>query len=197
MQDPLIISQPLLDLGSLVALPEDPATDPPDAVDGVGIESEDRARQFAIKPWVSNWKGNFHLATCLSDNGSEVNLESDSFLPDVCAFDSLNPGTLENVSGHTLSGGKRGCQISTNVVARDIWVASNVEEAVLKVDYFYRGERTCDLYSGHPWLRENRVAPVGDRRCFLLESGPLEHPEFRFLHAGSKSAEEFWKEKTP
>ena len=41
----------------------------------------------------------------------------------------------------------------------------------------------------------NRVAPVGHRRCFLLESGPLERPEFRFLHAGFKSAEEFLKQK--
>ena len=70
-----------------------------------------------------------------------------------------------------------------------------MEEVVLKDDYFYRADIKYDLYLGHPWLRKNRVAPVGHRRCFLLESGPLERPEFRFLHARLKSAEEFLKQK--
>ena len=68
-------------------------------------------------------------------------------------------------------------------------------EVVLKDDYFYRAERKYVLYLGQPCLRKNRVAPVGHRRCFLLESGALERPEFLFLHAGLKSAEEFLKQK--
>ena len=70
-----------------------------------------------------------------------------------------------------------------------------MEEVVLKDDYLYRAEIKYDLYLGHLCLRKNRVAPVGHRRCFLLESGPLERPEFRFLHAGFKSAEDLLKQK--
>ena len=153
------------------------------------------ARQFVTKLWVSDCKENFHLATCLCDNGSEVNLQSNAFLPDDCVFESPHPVTLEGVSGHSLAGGQRGCYISTHLVAQDLWEEQNVEDVVLKDDYFYRADIKYDLYLGHPWLRKNRVAPVGHRRCFLLESGPLERPEFRFLHAGFKSAEEFLKQK--
>ena len=164
-------------------------------MDEVGVQSKHRARQFVTKLWVSDCKGNFHLATCLCDNGSEVNLQSNSFLPDDCVFDSPHPVTLEGVSGHSLTGGQRGCYISTHLVAQDLWEDGNVEEVILKDDYFYRADIKYDLYLGHPWLRKDRVAPVGHRRCFLLESGPLERPEFRFLHAGFKSAEEFLKQK--
>ena len=164
-------------------------------MDEVGVQSKHRARQFVTKLWVSDCKGNFHLATCLCDNGSEVNLQSNSFLPDDCVIDSLYPVTLEGVSGHSLAGGQRGCYISTHLVAQDLWEEGNVEEVVLKGDWFYRADIKYDLYLGHPWLSKNRVAPVGHRRCFLLESGPLERPEFRFLHAGFKSAEEFLKRK--
>ena len=164
-------------------------------MDEVGVQSKHRARQFVTKLWVSDCKGNFHLATCLCDNGSEVNLQSNSFLPDDCVFDSPHPVTLEGVSGPSLAGGQRGCYISTHLVAQDLWEDGNVEEVILKDDYFYRADIKYDLYLGHPWLRKNRVAPVGHRRCFLLESGPLERPEFRFLHAGFKSAEEFLKQK--
>ena len=73
-------------------------------VDEVGVQSKHRARQFVTKMWVSDRKGNFHLATCLCDNGSEVNLQSNSFLPDDCVFDSPLPVTLEGVSGHSLAG---------------------------------------------------------------------------------------------
>ena len=164
-------------------------------MDEVGVQSKHRTRQFVTKMWVSDCKGNFHLATCLCDNGSEVNLQSNSFLPDDCVIDSLYPVTLEGVSGHSLAGGQRGCYISTHLVAQDLWEEGNVEEVILKDDYFYRADIKYDLYLGHPWLSKNRVAPVGHRRCFLLESGPLERPEFRFLHAGFKSAEEFLKRK--
>ena len=164
-------------------------------MDGVGVQSKHRARQFVTKLWVSDCKDYFHLATCLCDNGSEVNLQSNSFLPDDCVFDSPHPVTLEGVSGHSLSGGQRGCYISTHLVAQDLWAAGNVEEVVLRDDYFYLAEIKYDLYLGHPWLRKNRVAPVGHSCCSLLESGPLERPKFLFLHAGFKSAEEFLKQK--
>ena len=161
----------------------------------VVVQCKHRAQQCVTKLWFSDCKGNFHLATCLCDNGSEVNPQFNCFLPDGCMFDSPHPVTLEGVSGHSLSGGQCGCYISTHLVAQDLWDAGKVEEVVLKDDYFYRAEKKYDVYLGHPWLCKNRVAPVGHRRCFLLESGPLERPEFRFLHAGFKSAEEFLKQK--
>ena len=89
-------------------------------MDEVGVQSKHRARQFVTKLWVSDCKGNFHLATCLCDNGSEVNLQSNSFLPDDCVFESPHPVTLEGVSGHSLAGGQRGCYISTHLVAQDV-----------------------------------------------------------------------------
>ena len=110
-------------------------------------------------------------------------------------FDSPHPVTLAGVSGHSLSRGQCGCYISAHLVAQDLWDAGKVGEVVLKDDYFYRAEIKYDLYLGHPWLRKNRVAPVGYWRCFLLESGPLGRPEFRFLRAGFKSAEKFLKQK--
>ena len=164
-------------------------------MDEVGVQSKHRARQFVTKLWDSDCKRNFYLATCLCDNGSEVNLQFNSFLPDDCVFDSPHPVTSEGVYVHSLSGGQRGCYVSTHLVAQDLWDASKVEEVVLKDDYFYRAEIKSDLYLAHPWLRKNRVAPVGHRGCFLVEWGPLERPEFRFLHAGFKSAEYFLKQK--
>ena len=107
-QDLLMHSQPLLDVGSLVSLALDPATAPPAAVDELGVQSKNRAEQFVTNLLVSDCKGNFRLATCLCDNGSEVNLPSNSFLPDDCVFDSPHAVTLEGVSGHSLSGRQRG-----------------------------------------------------------------------------------------
>ena len=109
-------------------------------MDEVGVQSKHRARQFVTKLWVSDRKGNFHLATCLCDNGSEVNLQSNSFLPDDCVFELPHPVTLEGVSGHSLAGGQRGCYISTHLVAQDLWEEGNVEEVILKDDYFYRAD---------------------------------------------------------
>ena len=164
-------------------------------MDELGVQSKHRAQQVVTKLWVSDCKGNFHLATCLCDNGSEVNLFPNSLLPDDCVFDAPHPDTLVGVSGHSLSGRPRSYYMSTHLVPQDLWDAGKVEEVVLKDDYFYRAEKKYDLYLGDPWLRKNRVAAVGHRRCFLLESGPLERPEFCFLHARLKSAEEFLKQK--
>ena len=45
-----------------------------------------------------------------------------------------------------------------------------------------------------PVARSTEV-PVGHRRFFLKESGPLEHPDFCFPHAAFKRAQEFLKQK--
>ena len=58
-------------------------------------------------------------------------------------------------------------------------------------DYFYRAAIKYDLYLGHPFLTKNKVAPVGHRRCFILESGEQKAPSFRFLHSGYRNAKEF------
>ena len=160
-------------------------------MDEVGVQSKHKARQFVTKLWVSDRKGNFHLATCLCDNGSEVNLQSNSFLPDDCVGDSLYPVTLEGVSGHSLAGGQRGCYISTHLVAQDLWEERNVEEVILKNDYFYRADIKYDLYLGHPWLSKNRVAPVGHRRCFLLNQVPWSVLNFVFCTQGLKVQKNF------
>ena len=160
-------------------------------MDEVGVQSKHRARQFVTKLWVSDCKGNFHLATCLCDNGSEVNLQSNSFLPDDCVFESPHPVTLEGVSGHSLAGGQRGCYISTHLVAQDLWEEQNVEEVVLRDDYFYRADIKYDLYLGHPWLRKNRVAPVGHRRCFCWSQVPWSVLNFVFCTQGLKVQKNF------
>ena len=64
-------------------------------MDGVGVQSKQRARRFVTKLWVSDCKDNFHPATCLCDNGSDVNLQSKSFLTNDCVFDSSHSATLE------------------------------------------------------------------------------------------------------
>ena len=103
-------------------------------MDEVGVQSRPRARQFVTKLWVSDCKGNFSLATCLGDNGSEVDPRSSSFLPDDCVFDSPRPVTLEGDSRYSLSGGHRGCYISPHLVPRDLGDAGKVEKVVLKDD---------------------------------------------------------------
>ena len=162
----------------------------------VKVGSRFRARQFVTKLWVEDAQGKFHLANCLVDNGSEVNLQSKSFLPDDLVEESRDPVTLEGVSGHVLAGGKTGCKIKACLVAKDPWGNGLVEDLVVE-DYFYRADIKYDLYLGQPWLLGNRIAPVGHRKCFLLESGPKERPHFQVLHSGFKSAQEFLKQKVP
>ena len=124
-----------------------------------------------------------------------MNLGSNCFSPDNCIFYSHHAVTLEEVSGHPLASRQRGYYKSAELVAPDFWDAGKVVKVVLKDDYFFRAERRYDLYLGFPGLRKIRVAPVGHGRCFLLQSGPLEHPDFFFLYAGFKIAEEFFKAK--
>ena len=165
-------------------------------MDHVGVQSKHRTRQCVTKLWVTDIKGNLPLATCFCDNGSEVNLQSTSFLPDDCVFDSIWPVTLEGVSGQALPGGKQGSSIRTHLLAQDLWTDRVAEDLVLS-DYSYRADIKYDLYLGQPWLTKNRVAPVGHRRCFPLETGPEERPVFKFLHSGFESAEDTLKKIVP
>ena len=80
------------------------------------------------------------------------------------------------------------------MVAQDLWEEGKVEDVVLE-DYFYRAAIKYDLYLGHPFLTNNKVAPVGHRRYFILESGETEAPSFRFLHSGYRSAKDFLNRK--
>ena len=66
---------------------------------------------------------------------------------------------------------------------------------MLQDDYFYRADKKYDLYLGHLWLKKNWVAPVGDRRCCLLQFGPKVRPKFSFLQARIKNGEECLKKK--
>ena len=160
----------------------------------IGVPDKYRARQFICRLWVTDKKGNKHLATCLCDNGSEVNLQSEKLLTDECVDISLHPVNLEGVSGHALPGGSRGSFLKAHMVAQDLWEEGKVEDVVLE-DYFNRAAIKYDLYSGHPFLSKKKVAPVGHRRCFILESGEQEAPSFCFLHSGNRNAKEFLSRK--
>ena len=153
-----------------------------------------RARQFICRLWVTDKKGNKHLATCLCDNGSEVNLQSEKFLPDECVDTSPHPVNLKDVSGHALLGGSTGLFLKAHMVAQDLWEEGKVEDVVLE-GYFYRAAIKYDLYLGHPFLTKNKVAPVGHRRFFFLESGGMEAPGFCFLQSGYRSAKDFLSRK--
>ena len=155
----------------------------------IGVPNKYRPRQFICRLWVTEKKGNKHLATCLCDHGSEVNLQSEIFLRDECVDSSLHPVNLEGVSGHALVGGCTGSFLKAHMVAQDLWEEGKVEDVVLE-DYFYRAAIKHDLYLGHQSLTENKVAPVGHRRCFFLESGEQEAPSLRFLHSGYRNAKE-------
>ena len=172
--EPLIPPQGLLDVGSLVSLALDLATEPPAAVNEVGVQSRHNAPQFVTKLWFSDCKRNCHLGTCLCDNVSDLNVQSNSFLPEDCMFDCRHPATLVGPSGHSVSGGQHSGYISTHLVAQDLWDAGKIGGVVPKDGYFYRAEMKYDLYVGHSWLRRKRVAPVGHRCCFLMDSAPLQ-----------------------
>ena len=85
---------------------------------------------FICRLWVTDKKGNKHLATCLCDNGSEVNLQSENLLPDECVDTSLHPVNLEGVSGHALPGGNTGSFLKAHMVAQDLWEEDRVEDVV-------------------------------------------------------------------
>ena len=183
-----------MDIGALSVGPPPVEADGDRNVTEIGVPNKYRARQFICRLWVTDKKGNKHLARCLCDNGSEVNLQSEQFLPDECVDTSPHPGNFEGVSGHALPGGNTGSFLKAHMVAQDLWEEGKVEDVVLE-DYFYRAAIKCDPYFGHPFLTKNKVAPVGHRRCFFLESGETEAPSFRFWHSGYQSAEDFLSRK--
>ena len=136
---------------------------------------------------------NFYLATCLCVHGSEVNLQSNSFLPDNCVFDSPHPviplpwreilDTLFQAD-------------NVVVIYQPIWslrtfgMPTKLQKLSLRMTTSIVPKKsmtfTCAILG---------FARTCHRRCFLLESGPLERPDFRFLHTGFKSAEKFLKQK--
>ena len=130
-----------------------------------GVPNKYRARQFIFLLWVTDKNGNKHLATCLCGNGSEVNLQSETFLPGESVHTSPQPGTLECVSGHALPGGRTGSLLKAHMVAQDLWEEGKVENVVLE-DYFHRAAIKYDINLGHPFLTKNKVAPVGHRLPF-------------------------------
>ena len=178
---------PIMDIGALSVGPPPGEADGDRNVTEIGVPNKYRARQFICRLWVTDKKGNKHLATCLCDNGSEVNLQSEKFLSDECADTSPQPVNLQGVSGHALPGGSTGSFLKAHMVAQDLWQEGKVEDVVLE-DHFYRASIKYDLYLGHSFLTKIKVAPVGHRHCFILESGETEAPSFRFLHSGCRSA---------
>ena len=80
------------------------------------------------------------------------------------------------------------------MVAQDLWEEGKEEDVVLE-DFCYRAAIKYDIYSGHPPLTKNKVAPVGHRLCFILESGGPEAPSFGFWHSGYRSAKDVLSRK--
>ena len=161
---------PIVDIGALSVGPLPVEADGDRNVVEIGVANKYRAPPFICRLWVTDKKGNKHLATCLCDNGSEVNLQLEKFLPDECVDTSLHPVDLEGVSGHALPGGNTGSFLKAHMVAQDLWEEGKVDNVVLE-DYLSRAAVKYDLYLGHPFLTKSKVAPVGNRRCFFLESG--------------------------
>ena len=138
----------IMDIGALSAGPPPVDANGDRNVTEIGVPNKYRALRFICRLWVPDKKGNKHLATCLCDNGSEVNLQSEKYLPDECVDTSPHPVNLEGVSGHPLPGGSTGSFLKAHMVAQDLWEEGKVEDFVLE-DYFYRAAIKYDLYLGH------------------------------------------------
>ena len=184
---------PIHDIGALSVGPAPVEADGDRNDTEIGVPNKNRACQFICRLWVTDKKGNKHLATCLCDNGNEVNLQSERFLRNECVDLSSHPVNFEGVSGHALRW-STGSLLQAHMVAQDLWEEHKVQDVVLD-DYFYRAAITYDLYLGHPFLTKNKVAHVGHRHCFILKSGEKEAPRFRFLHSGYRSAKGFLSRK--
>ena len=178
---------PIVDVGALSVGSAPVEADGDRNVTEIDVPNKYRARQFICCLWATDKKKNKHLATCLCDNGREVNPQSDKCLPDECVDTSPHPVNLEGVSSHALPGGSTALFLKAHMVAEDLWAEGEVGDVVLE-DYFYRGAIKYDHYLRHPFLTKNKVAPVGHESCFFLESGETEGPSFRFLHSGYRSA---------
>ena len=72
---------PIVDIGALSVGPPPVEADGDTNVTEISVPNKYRARQFICRLWGTDKKGNKHLATCLCDNGSEVNLQSETFCP--------------------------------------------------------------------------------------------------------------------
>ena len=118
---------------------------------------------------VTNKKGNKHVAICLYDNGTQLNLQSENLLPDECVDTSTHHVNLEGVSRLALPGGCTGWFLKVHMVAQDLWEEGKVEDVVLE-DNIYTAAVKYDLCLVHPSLSKNKVAPVGHGRCCILES---------------------------
>ena len=135
---------PILDIGALSVGPPPVEANGDRNVAEMGVPNKYRARQFISCLWVTDKKENNHLATCPCDNGSEVKLQSETFLPDQCVDTSPHPVNLEGVSGHALPGGSTGLFLKADMVAQDLWEEGKVEDVVLE-DFFDRAAVKYDL----------------------------------------------------
>ena len=154
----------IVDIGALCVGRPAVGADGDRNVTEVGVPNEYRAREFVRRLWATDKKGKKHLATCLCDNGSEANLQSE---PDKCVDTWPQPVNLEGVSGHALPGGSTGSLLNAHMVPQHLWEERKVEDGVLE-DYFYRAAYKHDVYLGHPFLTKNKGAPVGRGRCFCF-----------------------------
>ena len=66
---------PIVDIGALAVGPTPVEADGDRNVTEIGVPNKYGAGKFICRLWVTDKKGNTHLATCLRDNGSEVNLQ--------------------------------------------------------------------------------------------------------------------------
>ena len=135
---------PIVNIGALSVTPTPLGSDQDRNVTQIGVPNKYRARQFICCLWVTDKKGNKHLATCLCDNGGEVNLQSEKLLPDKFVDTSPHPVNLEGVSGHALPGGSTGSFLQAQMVAQDLWEEYKVEDVVLE-DFCYRAAIKYDL----------------------------------------------------
>ena len=143
---------------------------PPVEADGdrnvteIGVPNKYRARHFICGLWVTDKKENNHPATCLCDNGSQVNLQSERLLAEEHLDISPHPVPLEGVSGHVLPGGSTGSFLKAHMVAQDLWEEGKVEDVVL-ADYLYGAAIKYDLYLCH----QEQIGPC--RAQTLVYSG--------------------------
>ena len=168
----------IMDIGALSVGPTPAEADGDGNLTEIGVPNKYRARQFICRLWVTDKKGNKHRATCLCDNGSEVNLQSETFFPDDCVDTLPHPVNLEGISGHGLPGGSTGSFRKAHMVAQDLWEEGKVEDVVLE-DSFHRAAIKYDLCLGHPFLTKNKAARVGHSHAhwyapgsWLLKSAP-------------------------
>ena len=86
----------------------------------------------------------------LCDKGSEMNLQSEKFLPDKSVDTLPHPVNFEGVSGHALPGGSTGSFLMAHMVAQDLWEEGKVVDVVLE-DYFYRAAIKYDFIQVIPF----------------------------------------------